>query len=101
MNPSISRRLVFWLAMPLTLLALCGALARYWGIVAPQVASTDQRLRHEAATLAARLRIEHGRITVDAPAAAFRFAVRGADGRLIAGDAGLPPVAIADEANAV
>ncbi len=101
MNTSISRRLVFWLAMPLTLLALCGALARYWGVVAPQVASTDQHLRVEAATLAARLRVDRGRITVDAPAAAFRFAVRGTDGRLIAGDPGLPRVAIADEANAV
>ncbi|MDE1922264.1 MAG: sensor histidine kinase N-terminal domain-containing protein [Gammaproteobacteria bacterium] len=101
MNPSISRRLVFWLAMPLTLLALCGALARYWGVVAPRVASIDQRLRHEAVTLAERLRIERGRITVDGPAEAIRFAIRGADGRLIAGDPSLPPVALADEANAV
>ena len=101
MNTSISRRLVFWLAVPLTLLALCGALARYWGALAPQVATVDYRLRRSAETLTRRLRVENGRVTIDAPMEAVTFAVRGPDRRLIAGDPRLPPVALDDAANAV
>ncbi len=101
MNPSIGRRLVFWLAVPLTVLALCGALARYWGTVVPRVASVDARLRRQAETLARGLRIERGRVTVDAPADAIAFAVRGTDGRLIAGDAQLPAMALSRAAEAV
>ena len=40
-NSSISRQLVFWLAVPLTLLALCGALVHYFNNVAP--AADQQR----------------------------------------------------------
>ncbi len=101
MNTSIGRRLVFWLAVPLTVLALCGALARYWGIVAPRVATVDARLRRQAETLIRGLRIEHDRVIVDAPADAVAFAVRGTDGRLIAGDARLPPIALSSAAEAV
>lgn len=101
MNPSIGRRLVFWLAVPLTVLALCGALARYWGTVVPRVASVDARLRRQAETLIRGLRIERGRVTVDAPADAIAFAVRGTDGRLIAGDAQLPAIALSSAAEAV
>ena len=101
MNASIGRRLVFWLAVPLTVLALCGALARDWGIVAPRVATVDARLRRQAETLIRGLRIDRGRVTVDAPADAIAFAVRGTDGRLIAGDAQLPPTALSSAAEAV
>lgn len=101
MSASISRRLVFWLAVPLTLLALCGALARYWGNVVPQVASVDVRLRRAAGTLTQRLRIADGRVTIAAPIDAAAFAVRGPHGRLLAGDARLPPIAPADPADAV
>jgi len=100
-NASIGRRLVFWLAVPLTVLSLCGALARYWGTVAPRVASVDQRLRRQAEVLTRRLRIENGRVTVDAPTDAFAFAIRDPAGRLIAGDARLPPIAVAGAAAAV
>ena len=101
MNASIGRRLVFWLAVPLTVLALCGALARDWGIIAPRVATVDARLRRQAETLIRGLRIDRGRVTVDAPADAIAFAVRGTDGRLIAGDAQLPPTALSSAAEAV
>ena len=101
MSASIGRRLVFWLAVPLTVLALCGALARDWGIVAPRVATVDARLRRQAETLIRGLRIDRGRVTVDAPADAIAFAVRGTDGRLIAGDAQLPPTALSSAAEAV
>ncbi len=101
MNASIGRRLVFWLAVPLTVLALCGALARDWGIVAPRVATVDARLRRQAETLIRGLRIDRGRVTVDAPSDAIAFAVRGTDGRLIAGDAQLPPTALSSAAEAV
>ena len=101
MNASIGRRLVFWLAVPLTVLALCGALARYWGTVVPRVASVDARLRRQAETLIRGLRIEHGRVVVDAPADAIAFAVRTTDGRLIAGDAELPAIALSSAAEAV
>jgi two-component system sensor histidine kinase TctE len=55
----------------------------------------------QAETLIRGLRIEHGRVTVDAPADAVAFAVRGTDGRLIAGDARLPPIALSSAAEAV
>src|ERR1700676_5583469 len=42
---SISRQLIFWLAVPLMLLALCGALVHYFNSVAPGVISSDRRLK--------------------------------------------------------
>ncbi|HUX73970.1 MAG TPA: ATP-binding protein [Steroidobacteraceae bacterium] len=100
MNSSISRQLVFWLAVPLTLLALCGALVHYFGNVAPQVASVDNRLRRAADELTHQVRIDGGRIQVAAPADALAYAVRSADRRLIAGDARLPVAAVPYQANA-
>src|SRR3984885_6628023 len=44
-NSSISRPLVLWLAVPLMLLALCGALVHYFNSVAPSVISSDRRLK--------------------------------------------------------
>ena len=44
-SSSISRQLIFWLAVPLMLLALCGALVHYFNSVAPGVISSDRRLK--------------------------------------------------------
>ncbi len=100
MSSSISRRLVFWLAVPLTLLALCGVLVHYLSTAAPQVISTDHRLREALDDLAPRVRIKDGRVAVEAPARAaadaVQFAIRGPDRALLAGDAGLPSARLAD-----
>ena len=91
MNSSISRQLVLWLAVPLTLLALAGALVHYFNNLAPQVASADHRLRAASTELIAAVGAG------DAAAAAFsptdrsiRFAVREPGGALLDGDAQLP-----------
>jgi len=44
-SSSISRRLIFWLAVPLMLVALCGALVHYLNHVAPAMISSDLRLK--------------------------------------------------------
>ncbi len=102
MNSSISRTLVFWLAVPLTLLALCGALVHYFNSVAPQVMSTDRHLKETANALADRLRVEDGHVQLIAaasgkpllpPDGSMRFALRDKNLRLIDGDMHLPVVA--------
>ncbi len=82
---SISRTLVLWLAVPLTLLALCGALLHYFNNVAPQVLSTDRRLKEAESALAGNLAVADRTI---------RFVLRDAKGRLIKGDASLPLIAV-------
>jgi len=82
---SISRTLVLWLAVPLTLLALCGALLHYFNNVAPQVLSTDRRLKEAESALAANRPLADKEI---------RFALRDAKGKLIGGEAGLPMIAV-------
>ncbi len=103
MNASISRRLVFWLAVPLMLLALCGALIHYLNDVAPGVISSDRRLKQATAALMAHVRVSDGRVSLEAevpgaaplpPADDVLYALRDAHGRLLAGDARLPPVAL-------
>jgi two-component system sensor histidine kinase TctE len=104
MTPSISRRLIFWLAVPLMLLALCGALVHYLSNVAPGVISIDQRLRQAANSLMARVRPDPDGVTLDTraagpplpPADSMLYSLRDARGRLLAGDARLPPVPIND-----
>ena len=108
MSSSISRQLVLWLAVPLMLLALCGALVHYFNSVAPGVISSDRRLKEAANALMARLQIESGppsaRHRSEPQAAAARrptpspspFAT--AQGRLLLGDARLPAVAMTDAA---
>jgi two-component system sensor histidine kinase TctE len=100
---SISRTLVFWLAVPLTLLALAGALLHYFNNVAPQVISTDRRLKDAAATLAAHLPLvdRTPQRPGSPPARTFlladgtiSFALRDAHGALLAGDARLPVIAV-------
>jgi two-component system sensor histidine kinase TctE len=61
-NSSISRRLVLWLAVPLTLLALCGALVHYFYSVAPTVLSSDRRMKEATASVLANLQIKDGGI---------------------------------------
>jgi two-component system, OmpR family, sensor histidine kinase TctE len=87
-RPSISRQLVLWLAVPLTLLALCGALAHYFNSVAPAVISSDRRLKDAAAAV-----MLH---RLPAPDSVL-YAVRDLQGRLIEGDARLAPVALSDD----
>jgi two-component system, OmpR family, sensor histidine kinase TctE len=103
---SISRRLILWLAVPLMLLALCGALVHYFNHVAPGVISSDRRLKEATNALMAHLRTKDGRISVDAssdvpprvPSAdSAIYAVREPSGRLIDGDGRLPAVPMSGE----
>jgi two-component system sensor histidine kinase TctE len=97
---SISRRLIFWLTVPLMLLALCGALVHYFNSVAPGVISSDRRLKEAANTLMAHVLIKDGKITLDAGADdkplpspdSIKYALRDTQGRLLAGDPQLPAV---------
>ena len=77
------------------LLALCGALVHYFNSVAPGVLGSERRLREAAGILMARVQIRDGRINFDAspgnkppvPAPdSIRYALRDAQGRLLAGD---------------
>ncbi len=101
MTSSISRRLVFWLAIPLMLLALCGALVHYFNSIAPGVISSDRRLKDASNALMAHLLIRDGQVTLGAGTGAngqpslpapdlIKYALRDAQGRLLAGDAQLP-----------
>jgi two-component system sensor histidine kinase TctE len=92
MNSSIGRHLVFWLAVPLTLLALCGALAHYFNAAAPELIGSDRRLREAASAMTQRLEVRDGRLTVtaDPRSPPASYAVRDASHQLLAGDARLP-----------
>jgi two-component system, OmpR family, sensor histidine kinase TctE len=103
---SISRQLIFWLAVPLMLLALCSALVHYFNSVAPGVISSDRRLKEAANALMAHVVIKNGQVTVDAdprirpplPAPdSVKYALRDTQGRLLAGDPQLPVVAISSD----
>jgi two-component system sensor histidine kinase TctE len=97
--------LVLWLAVPLMLLALCGALLHYVNNVAPSVIGLDQRLREASNALMARIEVNDGRVTLDTaadgkpplPSAdSIAYAVRDTQGRVLLGDAHLPAGSIAD-----
>ena len=99
MRPSISRQLVLWLAVPLMLLALCGALVHYFTNVAPGVIGSDRRLKEATNAVMSRLHLQFGAAAIDTspdgrpplPAASsVAYAVRDLQGRLLAGDARLP-----------
>jgi two-component system, OmpR family, sensor histidine kinase TctE len=103
---SISRRLIFWLAIPLMLLALCGALLHYFFNVAPGVISSDRRLREAANVLMERVQVKNGQVTLDMaekparplPSAdAFSYVLRDTQGHLILGDSRLPVIAMNSE----
>jgi len=100
-SSSISRTLVFWLAVPLTLLALCGALVHYVNSVAPQVMSADRHLKETATALAAHLQVADGRVQLIAslpgeplvpPDGSIRYSLRDKNLQLIDGDELLPIV---------
>jgi two-component system, OmpR family, sensor histidine kinase TctE len=105
-NSSISRQLVYWLAIPLMLVALCGALVHYLNNVAPAMLSSDLRLKEASTAVMARTRIDEGRWSVDErqdgrpalprPDSAV-YALRDAQGRLLLGDARLPIVPLGSE----
>ena len=89
MTSSISRRLVFWLAVPLMLLALCSALVHYFNNVAPGVLDSDRRLREAATAMGAEFAARRPLAvpTADAP---MTYALRDPQGRLLAGDTRVP-----------
>lgn len=101
MTSSISRQLVLWLAVPLMLLALCGALVHYFNRVAPGVIGRDQRLRDAAAALTARIEIDRGAVRLDTGAGrkppmpapdSVEYALRSADGTVLLGASEIPAV---------
>ncbi len=90
MNASISRQLILWLAVPLTLLALAGALVHYFDNLAPQVASADHRLRAASIELVAAVKAGDAATTAFTPTdRSIRYAVRDRAGSLLGGDAQL------------
>ena len=106
MTSSISRQLIFWLAVPLMVLALCGALVHYFNSIAPGVIDSDRRLKEAASALMARVLVKEGQAAIDANAASgpalpapdsIKYALRDSQGRLLAGDPQLPVVAMNSE----
>jgi two-component system, OmpR family, sensor histidine kinase TctE len=107
-SSSISRRLILWLAVPLMLLALCGALLHYFNNVAPSVIDADRRLKAATSALIARVRVTDGKVDLDStvdgrtplPAPdSVRFTLRDAHRQLLFGDARLPSASM-DSLNA-
>jgi two-component system sensor histidine kinase TctE len=104
---SISRQLVLWLAVPLTLLALCGALVHYFGNVAPGVMSSDKRLKAAAGAVLVHVVTRDGAVVFDPdadgpplpPGDTVLFAVRNDQGRLLAGAGEVPQLPLGGEAN--
>ena len=110
MTSSISRQLIFWLAIPLLVMALCGSLAHYFNNVAPSVMSSDKRLREGSNALMSHVVVRDDRPALDnSPAnqsalpnpAELRYAIRDAQGRLLAGDPQVPSVPIGSDSSQV
>ncbi len=105
MSSSISRRLVIWLAVPLMLLALVSALAHYLNTVGPGVISSDRRLKEATVALIAHIAVKDGTFSIDSPPGsppslppdAVTYSIRDTHGRLLAGNAELPIVAMSGE----
>ena len=106
MTSSISRQLVLWLAVPLMLLSLCGALVHYFDSVAPGVIDSDRRLREAAGALMAHVQVKDGRAGLDAgsatpprlpPPDSIVYVLRDAHGRPLAGDADLAAAPLSGE----
>jgi two-component system sensor histidine kinase TctE len=98
--------LVLWLAVPLMLLALCGALVHYVNNVTPSVMNSDRRLKDVTNTLMAHVQFLNGRWSLDArtegqPALPLAngvvYAVKDSDGHSLLGDARLPTVRLNSE----
>lgn len=101
---SIRVRLLQWLIGPILVLNLAGASLAYLLAWIPAQQAFDQAIGDAAAALAARLVAGPGGVTLDLPQPAEQllradpndalyFVVRGADGRLVAGDADFPALA--------
>ena len=106
MSSSISRQLIFWLAVPLMLVALCGALVHYLNNVAPAMISSDLRLKEATNALMSRTKVANGRWSVDSQADgrpavpdSAVYALRDAQGRLLLGDSRLPVVTLGPDAS--
>ena len=108
MTSSISRRLIFWLTVPLMLMALCGSLVHYFNNIAPGVISSDKRLKDAANSLMTHVLVKDGAVILDTrpdrkpglPSAdSIKFALRDTQGRLLAGDAQLPIVPMSDQSS--
>ena len=108
MTSSISRQLILWLAIPLMLVALCGALIHYFNNVAPSVISSDRRLKDAANSLMQRVQVKDGRASLNLNPYArpplpssdsIRFALRDSRGHLLAGDEHLPIIALSNESS--
>jgi two-component system sensor histidine kinase TctE len=106
-SSSISRQLILWLAVPLMLLALCGALVHYFNSIAPGMIASDRRLKAASNALMARIVVDGRTISLDAatdgkpvlaPANSVAFSVRDRSGKLLLGDEHIPAVAIEDAA---
>jgi two-component system, OmpR family, sensor histidine kinase TctE len=105
-TPSISRRLIFWLAIPLFLMALCGSLAHYYNSVAPGVISSDRRLKEAANNLMSHVVIKDGQATLNPnlegkpalpPSDSVLYALRDSQGKLLAGEARLLSAPMRDD----
>jgi two-component system, OmpR family, sensor histidine kinase TctE len=107
-RPSISRQLVLWLAVPLMLLALCGALVHYFNDVAPGIISSDRRLKQAATAVMAHVTIKEGRVSLDTvsaslpplpPADEMIYAIRDPEGHFLLGDPRLPVVPVTGDSS--
>jgi two-component system sensor histidine kinase TctE len=105
-NSSISRQLILWLAIPLMMVALCGALIHYFYNVAPVVISSDRRLKDAANALMAHVVVKQGHVALDLNSNvrpslphsdSIKYALRDSSGNLLAGDAQLPIVTLDSE----
>jgi two-component system, OmpR family, sensor histidine kinase TctE len=104
-SSSISRQLILWLAIPLMLVALCGALIHYFNNVAPVVISSDRRLKDAANALMTHLQVKQGQVQLDPYVRPFlphadsiKYALRDPQGRLLGGDPQLPMIALGSDA---
>jgi two-component system, OmpR family, sensor histidine kinase TctE len=104
-SSSISRQLVFWLAVPLMLLALGGALIHYLNNVAPNAIARDQRLKDATNALMSRIKIVGGAVTLDTATNgkprlpspdSIEYAVRDRDGRLLLGNSEIPALPLTE-----
>jgi two-component system, OmpR family, sensor histidine kinase TctE len=103
---SISRRLIFWLAVPLMLMASIGALVHYFNNIAPSVISSDRRLKDAAAAIMSHVVVKDGAVVLDPSTSAtplpaksdFAFAIYDAQGRRLEGDPRVLPVTMDTDA---
>jgi two-component system sensor histidine kinase TctE len=95
---SISRQLIYWLAIPLMLVAMCGALLHYLMNVAPAMLDGDLRLHNATTALMAQIHSDAGHWSVDTGSSAdILYALHDSQGRLLLGDPRLPAVTFAGD----